>query len=38
VTGVQAIELDSVFWSDDLEPLSREEWIKVQAELIADES
>ena len=38
VTGVQAIELDSVFWSDDLKPLAPEDWIKVQTELIADES
>jgi adenylate kinase family enzyme len=37
-TGVQAIELDSVFWSDDLKPLAPEDWIKVQTELIADES
>lgn len=38
VTGVQAIELDSVFWSDDLKPLAPEDWIEVQTKLIADES
>ena len=38
VTGIQATELDSVFWSNDLEPLSQDEWVKVQTALIADDS
>ncbi len=35
---MQAIELDSVFWSDDLKPLARQDWIEVQRELTAHES
>ncbi len=35
---MQAIELDSVFWSDDLKPLAPADWIKVQTELVAGES
>ncbi len=34
-TGVPATELDSVFWSADIEPLTPDEWIAVQADLIA---
>lgn len=37
-TGVDAIELDQVFWSDDLTPLPRDEWIAVQTQLIATDS
>lgn len=36
-TGVQAVELDSVFWSDHLEPLSPDDWTTVQTELVAGE-
>jgi len=37
-TGVRATELDSVFWSEDLQPLAPNEWQRVQLELTADES
>ena len=33
VNGVDAIELDSVFWSADVEPLSTDVWVQMQADL-----
>jgi len=37
-TGVRSVELDTVFWSNALEPLSPTQWVTVQTELIAGES
>jgi adenylate kinase family enzyme len=34
-TGIPWIELDRVFWSQDLRPLSTGEWHEVQARLVA---
>ena len=33
LTGVPVTELDSVFWSNDLQPLSKQDWVDVQAGL-----
>lgn len=38
LTGVDAIELDSVFWSDELEPLSPDAWVQLQAKLAAPDA
>ena len=38
ITGTPVIELDSVFWSENLEPLSPQDWVRVQRELIADDA
>ncbi len=32
-TGTPCVELDSVFWSADLEPTAPDEWVSVQEEL-----
>jgi len=37
-TGVRTTELDSVFWSADLQPLAPDEWQRVQLELTDAES
>ncbi len=37
-TGISAVEIDTLFWSPNLQPLPRSEWIAVQQELTATES
>jgi hypothetical protein len=37
-TGIPTTELDSVFWSADLEPTAPDEWVARQEELTADET
>ena len=37
-TGVPSVELDSVFWSSALEPLTPTDWVTVQTGLISGES
>ncbi len=36
-TGITTVELDTMFWSADLEPTPRDRWIEVQEELTAAE-
>ncbi len=33
-TGIALVELDTVFWSSDLEPLAPDRWVEVQAHLV----
>jgi adenylate kinase family enzyme len=35
ITGLPVIELDQHFWSADLRPLSRDEWVEVTSDLAA---
>ena len=37
-TGLPCIELDDLFWSDDLEPKSKAEWIAIQEQLIREDT
>ena len=36
--GLPCIELDDLFWSDDLEPKSKAEWIAIQEELVREDT
>jgi adenylate kinase family enzyme len=38
LTGIPAIELDSVFWQQDAVPASAEEWLAWQRDLVAGET
>lgn len=38
ITGLPVIELDNIFWQSGLQALSRDEWVKIQRRLVAQES
>ena len=37
-TGVPFVELDAIFWNDQVQPKSRNEWIELQQRLVQDDS
>jgi uridine kinase len=37
LTGIACTELDAVFWSEDLAPMTTEDWRQLQEDLTADE-
>ena len=38
ITGLPVIELDKIFWQPGLQALPRDEWVKMQRRLVAQES